>query len=472
MRKTAGVVLVAVAAVLLAQGCAHHAMNFDSGSIDPDYYVEKVDQFMIIADGSMTMADRSHRTQKMQIQTALLASMNRTVPDLAYEGGLRAFGKGACAPAGKTTLIRQVSDYGTTQYSGALDSFGCIGGTSPLNKAIDAAGGDLDMGKRTAVVVITDGLNMNNKEIKATEQLKEALGDNLDVYAIQLGDSKKGRKLLDRVVAAGGDGYVVAAHDLTSSDAMTKFVVDAFLWPDDDADGVPNHLDKCPDTPRGVEVDDGGCPIDSDGDGVPDYLDKCPGTPRGTKVNADGCPIDSDGDGVPDSMDKCPGTPAGVQVDSVGCPIDSDGDGVPDYLDKCPGTPRGVPVDDNGCPPSGVVVRGDEWAVEGQILFDINKDTLKPNAETLLDRVVIFLQKNPQWYVEIQGHTDSTGPKAWNDTLSQMRADSVMNYLVSHGISASRLTANGYGSSEPVASNDTAEGRQQNRRVDFRPTEK
>jgi len=86
--------------------------------------------------------------------------------------------------------------------------------------------------------------------------------------------------------------------------------------------------------------------------------------------------------------------------------------------------------------------------------------------------VVIFLQKNPQWYVEIQGHTDSTGPKAWNDTLSQMRADSVMNYLVSHGISASRLTANGYGSSEPVASNDTAEGRQQNRRVDFRPTEK
>ncbi|MGD8441586.1 MAG: OmpA family protein, partial [Holophagae bacterium] len=181
---------------------------------------------------------------------------------------------------------------------------------------------------------------------------------------------------------------------------------------------------------------------------------------------------DSDGDGVPDTADKCPNTPRGVQVDSVGCPLDSDGDGVPDYLDECPGTPRGVPVNDDGCPPSGVVVRGDEWAVEGQILFDINKDTLKPNAKTLLDRVVIFLQKNPQWYVEIQGHTDNTGPKTWNDTLSQMRADSVMSYLVANGISASRLTAKGYGWSEPVASNDTAAGRQQNRRVDFRPTEK
>jgi OOP family OmpA-OmpF porin len=145
---------------------------------------------------------------------------------------------------------------------------------------------------------------------------------------------------------------------------------------------------------------------------------------------------------------------------------------VPDYLDKCPGTPRGVPVDDNGCPPTGVVIRGDEWAVEGQILFDINKDTLKSDAKALLDRVVAYLAKNPQWHVEIQGHTDSTGPAAWNDTLSKMRAESVMHYLVSNGINASRLTAKGFGSSEPVASNDTREGRQQNRRVDFRPFEK
>ena len=111
---------------------------------------------------------------------------------------------------------------------------------------------------------------------------------------------------------------------------------------DSDGDGVPDAIDKCPDTPAGVKVDKDGCPIDSDRDGVPDYLDKCPDTPAGVKVDKDGCPIDSDRDGVPDYLDKCPDTPAGVQVDKDGCPIDSDHDGVPDYLDKCPGTPAGV----------------------------------------------------------------------------------------------------------------------------------
>ena len=471
MRRAVGVALFAAAAVLLTQGCAHQTMSFDPGAIDPAVYVEKVDQWMIIADGSMTMADRAHHQQKMGIQQSLLASMNETIPDLAYQGGFRTFGKGSCQGAGKTTLIREVADYDTAGFNGALDVFGCIGGTSPLNRAIEAAGGDLAMGERTAVVVITDGLNMNNKEIETARQLKEALGDNLDVYGIQLGGSKKGRRLLDSIVAAGGDGYVVYAHELASGEAMKDFVVDVFLWPDDDGDGVPNHLDECPGTPRGVEVDDAGCPLDSDGDGVPDNLDKCPATPKGVKVNAEGCPVDSDGDGVPDTADTCPNTPAGVKVDAVGCPLDSDGDGVPDDLDKCPGTPRGVPVDDNGCPPTGVVIRGDEWAVEGQVLFAVNKATLKPEAQAILDRVAAFLQKNPQWQVEIQGHTDTTGPKAWNETLSQMRADSVKDYLVTRGVGADRLSAKGYGWSEPIASNDTAEGRQQNRRVDFRPTE-
>jgi OOP family OmpA-OmpF porin len=144
---------------------------------------------------------------------------------------------------------------------------------------------------------------------------------------------------------------------------------------------------------------------------------------------------------------------------------------VPDYLDKCPGTPRGVPVDDHGCPPTGIVIRGDEWAVQGQILFDVNKADLKPQAKDLLGRAVTFLKNNPQYHVEIQGHTDATGPKAWNDTLSQMRADSVLEFLVASGVDSSRLTARGFGSSEPVASNDTRDGRQLNRRVDFKPSE-
>jgi outer membrane protein OmpA-like peptidoglycan-associated protein/opacity protein-like surface antigen len=119
---------------------------------------------------------------------------------------------------------------------------------------------------------------------------------------------------------------------------------------DSDGDGVPDRLDKCPNTPKGVQVYSDGCPVDLDGDGVPDYLDKCPNTPKGAIVGPDGCEIDSDRDGVPDSRDQCPDTPAGVKVDVRGCPVDSDGDGVPDYLDKCPDTPRGVIVTADGCP--------------------------------------------------------------------------------------------------------------------------
>jgi len=471
MKRTAGLALVAMAAVMLTQGCAHHTMTFEPGSIDSDYYVRKVDQFIVIADASMSMSDRAHSEQKLGIEKSFLVSLNQTIPELGYDGGLRIFGR-SCEAKGKTVLVQDVIDYGTGEYDGAIDNIGCIGGTSPLGKAIAASGDDLPMGRPTAVIIVSDGLNMGSKAVDAAGQLQDALGENLDLYAIQIGDSKKGNKLLNKVVAAGGDGYVKPAHELTSAAAMQEFVVDVFLWPDDDGDGVPNHIDECPDTPKGVEVDAVGCPLDSDGDGVPDYLDKCPGTPAGVEVDAVGCPLDSDGDGVPDTADKCPNTPAGVKVDAVGCPLDSDGDGVPDYLDKCPGTPRGVPVDENGCPPEGIMVHGDEWAVHGAVLFDTDKAKLKAEAKTVLDKVVNYLKKNPQYHVEIQGHTDSTGPASWNDTLSKMRAESVMHYLVAGGVGADRLTAEGYGSSEPIASNDTAEGRQQNRRVDFKPTEK
>lgn len=96
---------------------------------------------------------------------------------------------------------------------------------------------------------------------------------------------------------------------------------EAFGVRDSDFDGVPDKDDLCPNTPRGVIVDETGCPVDSDGDGVPDGLDACPNTPQGAMVDERGCPMDSDNDGVYDGLDRCPNTPAGVQVDETGCPI-------------------------------------------------------------------------------------------------------------------------------------------------------
>jgi OOP family OmpA-OmpF porin len=197
---------------------------------------------------------------------------------------------------------------------------------------------------------------------------------------------------------------------------------------DSDGDGVPDTLDKCPNTPAGVAVDKDGCPLDSDKDGVPDYLDKCPNTPAGVAVGADGCPLDSDKDGVPDYLDKCPNTPAGVTVGTDGCPLDTDMDGVPDYLDKCPGTPVGVKVDKDGCPE--VVVSAEKKAAAAErfcskpavlaINFDFNKTDIKPRYHDELKTLGDFLTYFPNSKGEIAGHADSVGTKAYNVKLSRL----------------------------------------------------
>jgi len=474
MKRTVLYCVMIFAAAVLAQACAssHPALTFEPGSIDTGKYVRKVDQFVIVADGSLSMSDRSHGQRKLGISENLMVSLNQTIPSLQYEGGLRTFGRGLCKSEGKTVSIIEFGNYIGSTFGDGVARYQCANGSSPLNLALDAAGADMsNHDAPSAVVIISDGLDMGKKDVAAAEALKSAFGDNLTIYAIQVGHTEKGRALLEKVAAAGG-GYVKSASELTSSTAMADFVVDAFLWPDDDGDGVPNHLDKCPDTPKNVKVDAQGCPLDTDGDGVPDYLDKCPGTPKGVAVDAAGCPIDSDGDGVPDSLDKCPGTPKGVKVDAAGCPIDSDGDGVPDYLDKCPGTPRGVPVDKTGCPIKGIEVMGNEWMVRGKVLFALNKATIRPEAAEVLLKVAGFLKKNPQYAVEIQGNTDNTGAMAWNMQLSQMRADAVKAYLVSNGVAGGMLTTKAFGPNEPIAPNNTAEGRAKNRRVDFKPTER
>ena len=125
---------------------------------------------------------------------------------------------------------------------------------------------------------------------------------------------------------------------------------------DKDKDGVWDKIDMCPDTPRGVQVDSVGCPVDTDKDGVPDYLDHCPGTPLEARgyVDSVGCALDTDGDGVEDYKDMCPNTPEAAynKIDAKGCPLDTDGDGVPDFIDECPDTPEAAhgKVDEKGCP--------------------------------------------------------------------------------------------------------------------------
>jgi OOP family OmpA-OmpF porin len=200
---------------------------------------------------------------------------------------------------------------------------------------------------------------------------------------------------------------------------------------------------------------------DSDGDGVPDSRDKCPGTPAGVSVDGSGCPLDSDGDGVPDYLDKCPGTPSGTPVDEKGCPLDSDGDGVLDANDQCPGTPPGTRVDSRGCEIQAVT------ALEG-VEFGSDSSELTTPSKISLDATAAELARHPDMRVEIAGHTSSTGPAEYNQMLSERRAQSVADYLISKGLDADRFTVKGYGESEPIADNTTREGRARNRRVEMR----
>lgn len=235
--------------------------------------------------------------------------------------------------------------------------------------------------------------------------------------------------------------------------------------PDSDGDGVPDHTDRCLTTPRGVIVDSLGCPTDSDGDGVNDVRDDCPHTDRRArgKVDIFGCPVDSDFDGVPDYLDACAFSQIGAQVDAAGCPLDSDADGVPDGLDDCPNTLYGVDVDRYGCIDLPILSKPLVLHIDyppGSFEVDpVNREKIKELA-----RVLNFV---PDIKLEINGYTDNTGRARANKLLSEKRARRVRDYLVVLDVSEDRIKVFGRGKSNFIASNETAEGRAKNRRVEI-----
>lgn len=148
---------------------------------------------------------------------------------------------------------------------------------------------------------------------------------------------------------------------------------------------------------------------------------------------------------------------------------DSDGDGVADQFDKCPGTPAGTAVDGSGCP----LPKAPEPTVKDQstltgfetIQFEFNSSVLKTDSYPTLDKLSSVLRENGG-KVTVKGYASSEGTAAYNLKLSKDRANSVKTYLVNSGVNASQVVTKGYGEANPIASNDTEEGRIQNRRVE------
>ncbi|MGJ8668829.1 MAG: OmpA family protein [Oceanococcus sp.] len=219
---------------------------------------------------------------------------------------------------------------------------------------------------------------------------------------------------------------------------------------------------------------------DSDGDQIPDDMDACPGTAPGVTINAQGCEHDTDKDGIPNSKDNCPGTQLGVAVDAKGCPPDGDGDGVINTKDQCPSTPKGLAVLADGCalrgdcriPGAGQRIDADGCAVGAIILKGVNFENgsadLTAPAKAVLDSVAKILAGASEVRIEVSGHTDSIGDAQYNLKLSQLRANSVKNYLVSKGVTSLALVPKGHGEAQPLVSNETAAGRERNRRVELK----
>lgn len=318
---------------------------------------------------------------------------------------------------------------------------------------------------------------------------------------------------IDNGCPADADGDGVADLD----DPCPMMAGDSNGCPaDQDKDGVADAIDTCPDMPGSAASN--GCPGDSDSDGIIDASDRCPETPG--DAGNDGCPIDThdtdadnnsandnaqdcpegsgesvnggcppeptiedttataaagnptavtdiDGDTVPDSVDQCPDI-AGI-IDEQGCPKDTDN--LADADNRCAATDGRIPPPD--CPQAHTVTTlsaQDQQILDSalaQVAFNSNSATLTQQSKQVLQNVAGLLTKYPQATLEIRGHTDSSGDAAANMQLSIQRARATASFIAGQGIDTARLTASGYGESQPVASNATSEGKRSNRRVEF-----
>lgn len=275
--------------------------------------------------------------------------------------------------------------------------------------------------------------------------------------------------------------------------------VQVALVGDRDGDGIPDNVDQCPDIPEdfdGIDDEDG-CPEgdDKDGDGILDADDACPLDPEDFDgfEDQDGCPdADNDADLLCDpwvaqqgregafpckGIDQCPDHPEDFDgwEDDDGCPdLDNDDDKILDVDDLCPNEPEDYDgdADDDGCPDERKLIKVTDDRIEliEPVYFATDKTKVLARSEPLLDEIADYLRSSPTIEIRIEGHTDDKGSDSYNKKLSQGRADSVRNELISRGIDGSRMTAIGYGEERPVDTNKTKEGRANNRRVEFHIT--
>ena len=376
-------------------------------------YAPKVNNFEVLLDASLSMNEGGKND--FLVAREIVRRINQGIPtDLSYNGGLRSVGHNSYQSENTTELLYDMNGYNQAGFHDGLGKIKYVGGPTPMAAALQAAGNDLKSASgKSALILVSDGLNIDGAPA-AAKDLKAQLGENLCIYTIAIGHENNGagQDMMKQLAAIGQCGFATTDADLADNASMENFISSVFL------------------------------------------------TQPAPVVKAAPAPVparDSDGDGVMDAVDNCPNTPKGAPVNDVGCPLDSDGDGVFDYLDQCPDTPAGVSVDVYGCPTKLTL----------HINFGHDSSTVGAEFDSEVAKAAQCINSYPGNTVIIEGHTDSSGAAAYNLKLSEQRATAVKNRLMEKfNIKESRLIAQGFGESHPVADNKTAGGRSLNRRVE------
>lgn len=285
--------LCAIPVVCLAQQAASQSdPGMASQSTSPGVFLQKVQNFEVVFDGSMSMTDDFNGQSKFDTAKTTMQRFNEAIPNIKLMGAFRLCGCDTCPYAEESKLIYGPEYYTKSGMGAAINKLEYAAGSTPMALSINGVKDDIRPLKgKTAVIVISDGVGVKYDAVRAVQDLKKEYGDNVTVYTLWVGNDTDARVNLDKMAAAGGTKGAIPVTDIAGATGMSNFVETVFLEEilDSDHDGVPDNMDKCPNTPQGVKVDKNGCPIDTDGDGVPDYMDKCPNTPKGAIVDEDGC---------------------------------------------------------------------------------------------------------------------------------------------------------------------------------------
>lgn len=283
------------------------------------------------------------------------------------------------------------------------------------------------------------------------------------------------------------------------------YAVDLTIEDDLDGDGIKNQVDSCPEQAEDFDnfEDDDGCPeFDNDNDGIVDSKDNCVNEAEDFDgfEDQDGCPdYDNDGDNISDQKDECPEMAEDFDgfEDTDGCPeLDNDKDGIVDANDQCPNVAENFNnyQDTDGCPdeiPETIQIEEikpaiedqnnsavpkikvrvsmpNEFLLDGEAVFSSNTSNIQKGFYKELNQIAEMMKSNPSFKWRIEGHLDNSGSSAERKALSTAMASSVMDYLVSRGVSSKSFQVIGLSDEYPLAPNSTIQGRLKNRRVEIK----